>query len=540
MVYWNHAARRALMAAMLLQAGGALANCIATHNDGGTVQNSVTDDASALRAAIALATSGGTVKVAGHCQGAILDGGTTQVARISQAITLVGGYPTAVLNWATSDPVANPTILDGQSTDRVLLVNSTGTVTLRNLTVTNSHNPIAAPNDGAGARLETSTNLDGMIFVNNSTDNLVNGAGVFMGGVGNTFTVANSRFENNTAGGQGGGIYILAENNQSVSVADSIFIGNQQASAGGGLTITGNAATATLTVDRTRFENNSADADGSGGAMFLAEAATTVTDSTCVGNSAGYGGGCIYMAGDATLTLRRSTLYDNTANVGGALRIQNETNSAVIENSTFSNNQAVESASPGGTTPSGGAIEVYIGTLTVRNSTFSGNGASGTGAVGGTLTLNEDGPPDFPHVTLYNTIMANSTGSPACYSSDPSNVLTLVGSMIEDGSCGTAVSPDPQLGPLQNNGGLTLTMLPAGNSPLLDAGNLVNCLATDQRGITRYYGAGCDIGAVEIQANGGPHAINQSHPVPLGGMLWWLLSTLGLSAAGYMNRRGKA
>ena len=102
MVYWNHAARRALMAAMLLQAGGALANCIATHNDGGTVQNSVTDDASALRAAIALATSGGTVKVAGHCQGAILDGGTTQVARISQAITLVGGYPTAVLNWATS------------------------------------------------------------------------------------------------------------------------------------------------------------------------------------------------------------------------------------------------------------------------------------------------------------------------------------------------------------------------------------------------------------------------------------------------------
>jgi hypothetical protein len=48
-------------------------------------------------------------------------------------------------------------------------------------------------------------------------------------------------------------------------------------------------------------------------------------------------------------------------------------------------------------------------------------------------------------------------------------------------------------------------MLPAATSPLLDAVPVAGCQAdgaegitTDQRGITRPQGAGCDVGAVEV------------------------------------------
>jgi hypothetical protein len=54
------------------------------------------------------------------------------------------------------------------------------------------------------------------------------------------------------------------------------------------------------------------------------------------------------------------------------------------------------------------------------------------------------------------------------------------------------------LGPLQDNGGATLTHALVPGSPALDAAPVdANCPATDQRGVTRPQGAACDIGAVE-------------------------------------------
>jgi len=56
---------------------------------------------------------------------------------------------------------------------------------------------------------------------------------------------------------------------------------------------------------------------------------------------------------------------------------------------------------------------------------------------------------------------------------------------------------DPQLGPLADNGGLTLTHLPPAGSPAVNAGGTF-CPTTDQRDLPRPVGA-CDIGAVEVQ-----------------------------------------
>jgi hypothetical protein len=62
---------------------------------------------------------------------------------------------------------------------------------------------------------------------------------------------------------------------------------------------------------------------------------------------------------------------------------------------------------------------------------------------------------------------------------------------------GSLNNTDPVLSPLADFGGPTPTMALLAGSPALDAADSANCPATDQRGIARPFGAGCDIGAFE-------------------------------------------
>ena len=85
------------------------------------------------------------------------------------------------------------------------------------------------------------------------------------------------------------------------------------------------------------------------------------------------------------------------------------------------------------------------------------------------------------------------------------NTGTLTGShnLIEDGSDGLpdTITGDPNLGPLADNGGPTLTHALMTDSPAINAGSnaLVPAGATtDQRGLPRFVGV-VDIGAYEVQ-----------------------------------------
>jgi hypothetical protein len=55
------------------------------------------------------------------------------------------------------------------------------------------------------------------------------------------------------------------------------------------------------------------------------------------------------------------------------------------------------------------------------------------------------------------------------------------------------------LGPLQDNGGPTWTHALLPGSPAIDRGEAGQCPATDQRGVSRPQGAGCDLGAFELE-----------------------------------------
>src|SRR5262249_10866858 len=95
-----------------------------------------------------------------------------------------------------------------------------------------------------------------------------------------------------------------------------------------------------------------------------------------------------------------------------------------------------------------------------------------------------------------------------------SGALTSNGyNFSDDSTCGLTQPTDhpsggsPALGVLADNGGPTMTLLPATGSPLIDAIPGLSCQAdgatgitTDQRGIARPQSEKCDIGAVEVAA----------------------------------------
>jgi hypothetical protein len=96
---------------------------------------------------------------------------------------------------------------------------------------------------------------------------------------------------------------------------------------------------------------------------------------------------------------------------------------------------------------------------------------------------------------MVNTILADGLSG--------SIALTLHGGNLIPGQPGYA---DPKLGPLQDNGGPTPTMLLLPGSPAIDAGDSTlavdahgNPLTTDQRGFPRSSGPKVDIGAYEVQ-----------------------------------------
>ncbi len=127
------------------------------------------------------------------------------------------------------------------------------------------------------------------------------------------------------------------------------------------------------------------------------------------GNAGSNGGGAIMSAGHLTIT--NSALLSNTAAYGGALEIYN--GSALIQNTTFAGNQALD---PALDTGGGGAINQYFNfgdgnnnpnenpNVVIQNSTFAYNYAASAGREG---IWQENGKLQL----RYNVIAHNGTGN---------------------------------------------------------------------------------------------------------------------------------
>ncbi len=292
-------------------------------------------------------------------------------------------------------------------------------------------------------------------------------------------------------GQQGGGAIF---NHGTLSVTAGTFTSNSSpattGTSGGAIDSSG-----TLSVTTSTFSGNSAQEGGG----IMNQNSATITNSTFTSNNATiYGGGALVNAA-GTATIAGDTFVANTGPGGGA--IDNDT-TLNISNSTFTNNT-------GGT--NGGGAVVNFGTTTLNQSTLSGNtspyGANLYNYTGFTLSMSMD-------------IVAGGITGSNCGGQAP---ITDLGYNIDTGSsCGFSATDhslsntQPQLDALASNGGPTQTMaLPAG-SPAIDAipTSTAGCAGTtDQRGIARPQGNGCDIGAYELVVTSGD---TQPPSVPTG------------------------
>jgi predicted outer membrane repeat protein len=312
-----------------------------------------------------------------------------------------------------------------------------------------------APGGGLGVqafKVDGSLILDG-VGIQNCYSSLFGGAVEV--GLSASFQFLNSRAEANTSGFYGGAVY----SEGTVDVQQSLITGNL-AYQGGGMYVAGST-----TVEDTTISSNTA-TDLGGGGITNALMGLTVRRSLIQGNDAGTsnGGGIQTFRASAATKVENSTLDDNTATDGGAISCHND-----------------------------GSTSLYSVTVTFNQATTNGGGIS------------------CPDASMEGSILHRNAAvmGPEIYGTLESLGYNLIastsGATITGSTTGNLIGINPQIGPLADNGGKTLTRALAIGSPAVDAGApACSGLTTDQRGSPRPRDgdasstAECDIGAYEL------------------------------------------
>ena len=456
----------------------------------------------------------------------------------------------------TGTSISGLTLTNGSTSGRggAVYVRNTSGFTLSDSTISNSYSEVTGGgisannsdsvsiNDstisgnssffGAGISLTLADNAsisDSTITSNNSSST---GSGAAAGGIlifsSNSASISGSTISNNTVsnavqsyGFGGGGIFVLSSDSSSIS--DSTISNNSTSEVGGGIffnggpnatiinsTISNNVADGNggginfsiisfyATITNSTISNNVAN-DGNGGGIYIDNSiGPTITNSTISTNVANDGnGGGIYISRSPDSTILYSTISTNVADNGGGIYIENSV-SATIVNSTISTNVADDGngGGNGGGLRSDNDNEVFLLFSTINSNTAVGQG-------GGIFTADSilENNNIFSRFRLFlNNVVANSVGGDiggVC----PTNGLSG-GTWIEEGGpClfNLNLTGDPMLGPLQDNGGPTLTHAPLPGSGLINGTTICEMLESqDQRGEPRGTDEGpCFVGAVE-------------------------------------------
>ena len=498
-----------------------------------TVKTTADAGAGSLRAAIAAAQAGDTIRFA---------------ARLAnKTISLTSGQLDVKKSLTIDAGQAAGLTISGNSTSRVFEMGAQTQVTLKNLTIANGK-VSGDESTGAGGGILTGNSSQLTVINCRINKNVAGVGGGIYSGFRSTTTVINSSFDQNDgslAGLERSGGAIAGKSGGTLTVKGSSFTRNR-GTVGGAI----NSLLGQLLLENSVFLNNTATADGAeaslggyGGAVYTDGANASGADATpgAIGGTiiirgcriegnrgAGQGGGLFLFAyppdrvtvenswivnntvvkngvgdalggglrhGNAELTIHNTTFSNNRAeSQGGGLWV-GETSPVAISNSTFSGNVADDGAGNG----LGGAIALINGNsdqTAIANTTIAYNRA---GFMGGAFWSGNQ------PIILANSIIAFNTGG------NPWKTNQQTGRTFKDGggniefpapkdSQDTRVTPnsrivDPKLATLKSNGGFAPTHALLPGSAALNTGDQ-SASPTDQRGLVR--DANPDIGAFEV------------------------------------------
>jgi len=325
-------------------------------------------------------------------------------------------------------------------------VDSAVTLNLNNLTLRDSGDP------GVSASNNAQVNIANTTFTGFTREAIYNDSG--------QVSISASTILSNSAGFSGGAI----GNSGVMTITGSLFQYNATPASfiGGVIANTTFHGPGIVAIDRTTFRDNQS---GYGGVIANASV-LTITNSLILSNTAtfngGSGGGAIYTTSGSNVSLTNVTFSGNSVpsnDHGAAIYFAGNTpTQARLQNVSIVDNIAATVVNASLAFVNSGLVVTMTNTLIRGAGCYMAGGAKLVDG-GGNLA--------------FNNVTNNVTGCPG-------------------------VNADPQLTPLQDNGGPTLTYaITSSASPAFNGGINAGCPAFDQRGVIRPQQGTCDIGAVE-------------------------------------------
>lgn len=379
--------------------------------------------------------------------------------------------------------------LDGRRSGHILRVLVDANLSVRDMHLTNGGSTSTDRGGAIRGDYRNQIEVIGSTFTGNA---VTDAGGAIATAAASRLSVVNSTFRGNRSGNVGGAVYSLLSR---LTVVGSSFSANSAGTNGGAILTDGAAVPdqpGTIAICGATFRNNTAHGSGGGGFFWSYAPQKIIVDRTTFeGNVAANGEG---HAGAARLSV--------------SLSAKHRTGTLIVQNSSIRSNSSRRD---------GGAFYLDCPSICeIRNTLFHKNS---TGQFGGAVfgdghhdenvtyadnVAGDQGGATFGARNVYdNTVFMGNVAhnqwglAQACNTTGRGSHVAQWRTTSADTStkcAGSVIAKNPRLAEPARNGGVTLSMMPAAESPLLGAG--ADCPATDQRGVSREK-ARCDIGAVQ-------------------------------------------
>ncbi|MEM7343219.1 MAG: hypothetical protein AAF485_03170, partial [Chloroflexota bacterium] len=295
---------------------------------------------------------------AGSLPQAVLDVCEEGTITFDNSYTIILSKTLSLTKSMTIDGNGHSIIVDGNQAIQIFNIDLQKHVTLNNLTMQNGY----TTGDGGGIHTQGALTLTNSILrANWAADH---GGGIYASGNGGSTFISNTQIISNTGWDDGGG-GLYAE--QPITIINSAVNTNTTSDSGGAVLL---ASGTHFFFKNSDFISNT-NTQSEGGGLYLDGAIGTIQSSRILSNTAlGSEGAGLYLEGAIVYLLESEVAYNRAKDYGGGIDVYDENTHLSVTNSYIHHNVAEDI---------GGGIYSDGGVVTVTHSTLAYNFASNEG-----------------------------------------------------------------------------------------------------------------------------------------------------------------